>query len=177
MMKFFSSLLLVLLVTSCALNNRSRKNIATSEIVLKGGIYQGKSWDENFRMKRISWYDEASMQYDVLISEIDKDSQFAKWLGRDYYYLDQCAKFYVTALYSDLDLGEGITYLASKLEKAGLDKRSIQDFSENFKAHQNFADWKLYNYKLYGFCRKPVEGESGSEDIVVSIPGFKTKTL
>lgn len=166
-------LLSLILVVSCAFNNRSRKNVALSEVVLKGGVYKDISWDEKIIFKRTSWYHEATMQYDILIKELKTDSKFVNWLGRDKEYLKECSTFYVAAIYSDINIGEGTAFLESQFNKLGLERKSIMDFNENFRAHHNFSDWRLFEYKVIGLC----ESKNPVGDIIVSIPGYKTQKL
>ena len=167
--------LLFIVLLSCASNIRSRKNATHSEVIFKGGIYKDETWSENLKLKRVSWFSEATMQYDILVNELKESSKFSVWLGRDKKYLNDCSKFYVAALYSHFRIGEGDAFLSAQFEKMGFVEKTIPDFEENFKAHNNYSDWRLYEYKVHGFCLPKSQAENS--DIAISIPGYSTQTL
>lgn len=169
---FCHSTIFITLITlvSCA---SSRKNIAESEIVLKGGVYQNKSWDDKLNFKRISWYNEATMEYDVLIHKMSSDSKFANWLGSDKKQLEKCSEYYIGLLYADINKSQGIPLLTAQFSNLGFDQQSIMDFSDNLKAHPNYKDWRLFEYKIYGFCKNKDSGK----DLVISIPGYHSQEL
>jgi hypothetical protein len=165
-------LMLIFIVGSCAMN-RARKNIAYSDISINGGVYNNKDWRDKLSFKRTSWFREASMDYDILFHKLDKTSSFASWMGSDQKYLTDCHEFYVALVYADINAPNGTPFLVNQIDSIGVKKVGIQDFKENLKAHENFRDWRLTQHKVVGFCRP----ESLKEDIVISIPGFKSVKL
>lgn len=173
MMKVFVLFSLCLIVISCA-SDRGRKNIALGEVVINGGIHEDTEWDDKLVLKRTSWFQESSMEYDIMISKLDKNSNFARWLEGDKIYFDQCHDFYVALIYADpLTTHLSLAFLVDQMDKIGLDDKSIPSFEANLKAHDNYQDWRLNQYRIVGFCRP----EPPTRDLVISVPGFKSTRI
>lgn len=173
MIKVSAFFLTILVMASCA-SDRGRKNIALGEVVINGGIHHDKQWDDKLVFKRTSWFQESSMEYDIMIHKLDKTSPFAAWLEADKSYFDKCHDFYISLIYAD-PLATHLTkaFLVDQMDKLGLDDKSIPSFEANLKAHDNYEDWRLNQYRIVGFC-KP---EPPTRDLVISVPGFKSTRI
>jgi len=158
---------LLIVVISCA-SHRARKNIAYGKITIHGGVYENKEWSDKLTFKRTSWYQEASMEYDLMLTKLEETSPFASWMGSDQKYLKECKEFYISLIYAHVTASTPVSFMVDQLEKSGLKRIGVRNFTENLSAHDNWTDWRLSQYKVFGFCR-PADSV---EDIVVSVPGF-----
>ena len=171
-MRKILSIIFLISFTSCA-SYKSRNQIYTSDIDFRGGVSGDQVWEDSLVFERISWFYDATVKYEILLSKLDQSSPFASWLGADRLNLTTCENFYIGILYTDINAQHGTSFLVSQLSKSGLTEHSVLAFSYNIKAHQNFKDWKLDRHKILGFCSK-----SKSEDgIQVTIPGYQTHKI
>ena len=67
--------LFLILLSSCA-SQQGRRPIYDSEVSLKGGRFGEKEWDDKLKFKRVSWYQDATLSYDVLIADLKEPSPF-----------------------------------------------------------------------------------------------------
>lgn len=162
------ALFLVFLMVGCS-SLTSRRPIYETDISIRGGQFQDKEWEEKLKFKRVSWFKDATVTHEVLLTKLAADSKFANWLESDKKYLSQCSEFYVGIIYADINAAQGQSYLVSQLEKSNLKEVSILSFSSHIKAHQNFMDWKLIRHKVIGLCRT----QASLSKMTINIPGFR----
>lgn len=167
MHKFVYLVFLMNLVLSCA--SSSRKITSESEVVIKGGVFNDLQWNDELRFKRYSWYNDASMEYDILITKLDTSSKFYNWIGNDKNLLKDCAEFYVALLYADIHAQSGVSFLRQQFEAKNFKALTLIAFRENLEAHHNFQDWRLQSYKIMGFCSSTKKGRK----IEIHVPGHR----
>lgn len=172
MKDLFKNIIFIFFIYSCS-TYKTRNQVYSSNIQFKGGVLNDQSWDDSLSFKRVSWFFDATENYEILISKLDKDSPFASWLETDRLYLTSCEHFYIVALYADINANDGTSLLTSELNKSGLKEMNILHFSYHMKAHQNFKDWKLGRHKIVGMC----SSNKLQDQISISIPGHKTFKL
>ena len=165
-------LVTMLFLLSCSVH-KTRKNFVAGEIAIDGGSYQNLEWKDEMKFKRYSWFNEASMKYDILLSELKNSSKFATWMGRDRSKLLNCRKLLVGLVYTDINAKYGKPYLISQFEKFGYGNIVMVDFNSHFEAHHSFKDWQLSEHKIVGFCKK----DDNSKNVEIDIPGFGVKEL
>lgn len=171
MFKFFIPFL-ILLFFSCS-TYRTRRPIHKTEIVFKGGNYRDMDWSEELKFKRVSWYKDATLSHEILITSLTGESKFSNWMGTDKLHLTRCTDFKIALLYADINAKQGISFLKSQLKNSGYEEISLLNFSHEIKAHQNYGDWKLGRHKFIGLCLE----NAAKNNIDISIPGFKKYTL
>lgn len=165
-------LLLFFLFLSCS-SGATRRPINTTEISIKGGNFKGDSWNDLLTFKRYSWYRDANLTHEVLLTTLSKNSPFYHWTGEEKRSLEECQKLRIAMIYTSEKAVKKKIYLISQLEKSIGKQIPIFDFSSYIQAHPQFSDWKLGSHKVLGFCKK----SSGVEKISISIPGFREYSL
>ena len=167
-MKITNCIVLVALLFSCS--NLSQNVVKEDELVFTGGVYQEDSWKDEMQFKRISWYKEISLVYDVLFYKVDPTSKFYVWFSTSEKELvTSCEKFLVSIAYNLP--GSGITHRIFKNEMLsnGYINYSIPNFVTNLKGHPDFTKWTLQSYKVEGYCLSKKLGT----DIDINLPGYK----
>lgn len=162
-----------LVVVGCASVTQSRKDFTKSSLVIKGGTSDTKEWSENLKFERYSWYRETVLNYDILLAELNADSNFSEWLGVDLPKIDKCEKFYVGLFYSKFQADVTAAGLVSQIDLQGYETSLLPDLSDNLKAHPNTGDWQLTNHRVVGICQK----DSLQSAIKIKVPGFQTHKL
>lgn len=171
-MKAIIMLILTMIIISCSSYN-ARRSVSESETVIRNGVYQDREWTDELIFKRFSWYSDATMKYDILLSKLDSKSGFSNWLETDANLLGTCSDLYIGLFYSSLSSTQRNSYLLSQLTKQGFSQNTLLTFSSELKAHQNFIDWGLGDYKIIGLCRR----DNSKTPVTISIPGFKNQVL
>ncbi len=160
-------------IISCSTISDTRNSFSEKEFVYTGGIYHNYKWDDELKLKRYSWYKDATMTNEIVLANLDRHSPFSKWLGRDFKYLNECEKLQVLLLYSNSTSTQKNPYLEAEIEDDNYRVFKMLEFEKEFKAHHNFKDWGLEMHNVYGLCKL----KNASENIVVTLPGFKSKIL
>ena len=172
LLKLVSILILVTLF-SCA-SNESRRPILESELNFRSGRYQNESWGDSLSFQRSSWFKDATLTQEIIITELKTQSAFAKWMGKDKLLLQECNHFFVTLLYSDINASQGIGYLREEFVKNGLKEYSLLEFTNQIMAHQQAIDWNLQKHKVIGWCSRETKSRL---DIEISLPGHSRHKL
>lgn len=175
------SILLVTFLNGCS--SFSRQLIKTGELSLNGGVFQNSKWQDSLNFKRISWFHEFTLFYDINISQLTKDSPFVNWLSLDEKkeFL-KCEDFIIVVAYSlDYDkISHNMFY--SEMEKNSFHKIKLPNFRRHFRSHPDSEKLYLSLYELNGFCRN---GESSQEEkytisedkVFISFPGFSEQQI
>lgn len=171
-MKWTIILIVFAFISSCALQKSRRQHMQTS-IEISSGSYENKTWSSDLEFKRYSWFKDANMSHDILITSFSNKSEFAPWMGSLKEDIKQCKDFYIVGLYADLSSQVRIPYLKSQLLGTLGRDFVISDFEQNLKAHPNYKDWNLFEYKFLGLCFKTAP----KKEFFVKIPGFTSKTV
>lgn len=145
-----------------------QKQVINSDISLQGGVYHEKSWDDELKFKRVSWYDQATMLYDIIYTKLDESSPFVNWMGSDRLTVSTCKTFWIALVYAKRNGLLNASGISQQITKAGYRDVIILDFAREFKSHQGFKDWRLSQHRIIGLC-------SNSEDdrpVELSLPGY-----
>lgn len=156
---------------ACA--HQSRRPINTSKVVFVGGQYADKHWDQKLVFTKYSWFKGATLENELLLSKLNKESAFSAWLGPDNKQLDDCSELLIVVAYAKVSAAQGKSNLYAQIEKAGFKRIDLLEFSRHLEAHQNYTDWKLTQHKIVGFCRNNLS----RQPIEMIIPGFPKKAL
>jgi hypothetical protein len=166
------ALTLIFFFTACSVY-KTRRSVKKSEVIIRNGVYSDKEWSSDLVFKRYSWFKDATMSNEILLSRITMSSDFVNWLGSDRVHISSCESFYIGLIYSDNQVKQGNPYLLAQLNEQGVEEKSIIDFSYELKAHQNFKDWNLSEHKIIGLCQT----KKNSESLTLTLPGFKKSSL
>lgn len=166
------ALTFLVFLQGCA-TNKSRRVVSVNKLHLVGGVYEDKSWNDKLEFVRLSFYQDATMVNEVLLTHLDGKTPFYNWLGVDSESIKDCQQFMVALVYADINSKHNSQFLISQIEKSGIKEVSLLDFSHHFKAHQNAQDWNLTKHKVIGLCGKTKHGSQ----ISINLPGFKTQVL
>ncbi|MDD0853924.1 hypothetical protein HBN50_12500 [Halobacteriovorax sp. GB3] len=162
----------LLFLISCT--NLSKNIIKEGEFTLKRGVYKTSQWDESLEFKRISWFHELTLQFDLLITKLDDDTRFRKWLSpSEKALLADCRDHYLVLSYH-LDSDKiSKRMLFSDMERQGYKEYLLPNFQRNIKLHPDFELLSLQLYSLNLLCSK----EEKSKDLSVTFPGYKSVNL
>ena len=166
--------LLFVLICSCSVY-KTRNKVYNTNVNFMGGVYNTEKWSKSLIFQKNSWFQDATVQYEILITKMDRSSPFAKWMGSDILRLSQCNEFYIALVYANINAQGGTSVggtsvLFSEFEKLGLDDVSLPEFSRQIRSHQNFNDWHLARHKVVGFCQK----KSNIQQIFITLPGYES---
>ncbi len=169
-MKFLPLFLLGLL--GCA-TYKSYNQTTTGKVILRGGIYQKESWDDELILKRMSWYHGMSLYYDALFYKADSASPFANWFSSsEKEFFTKCEKLLVTVTYSADPSKISHVNFREQMKLNGYDDVVLNTFSSYLKSHPSANDWRMGNYKVMGFCKRAPSRLSTTK-LAINFPSFK----
>ncbi len=109
--------LLGFLLIGCS--SSTKNQIMHNEFFIREGNYKDKKWSDNLVFKKTSWFQELSMLFDVLTSEISPRSPFFEWFSKfEKSEIKKCEHFILILRYnlSDTRLSDGM--FVRELKKA-----------------------------------------------------------
>lgn len=167
-------LTLILLLLSVSCSNLSKNSVQVANMPLRNGTFNDKVWKEDLDFKRVSWYHELTLQFDVLFANISPQSSFNFWFSKEE--LDQMASCFdskVVLAYS-LDTKE-IPYstLYDQLEKSGYSRFDLMSFKKHLLAHPDSQINGFRLYHIFGICKK----EDDHKSLIINFPGYSEKSV
>jgi len=148
--------------------------IKEGSYTIGGGVFQNQKWDQDLDFKRISWFKELTLTFDLFLTEVDKGSPFYQWFSEDEKKMVQsCVDSKVVLTYAWDPMQISRERFFDELDKQGYERLSIPNFHSHVKMHPNFARINVYLYKTHLICRKSLK----SDKVLVAFPGWNTVTL
>jgi hypothetical protein len=163
---------LILFLGSCTTLNKNLVKEGSYDI--SGGVYKNMKWDDSLTFKRVSWFKELTLTFDVFYTPVPKESPFYSWFSEDEKKLmSKCVDSLVALTYAWDPMQISRNDFYTRAEELGYERLSIPHFHSQVKMHPNFARINVYLYKTSLLCRKNL----GAEKLVISFPGFSSVTL
>ena len=141
---------------------------------LRGGKGAGQQWDQSLIFKRISWYNEITLLYDILYTKISKDSPFFNWFSEDEKRsLQKCSKSFIVMSY-ELD-NERLSHslFDSFVDNSGFEKMALVTFRDTIKIHPDFRRHAFHLYEVFALC----SSSHTQENILIDFPNFDQKIM
>lgn len=173
MRKMIYNILLICLLIGCS-NNISQNSVNITDRKFSGGVYRDITWDETLLFTRVSWYQELTMVYDVLLHRLPKDSKFRQWFSNEELKeIEGCKDFLIGIhyFYDSKRISERM--FKDEMNYNRYEEVILNQFSKNVKLHPDYIKWRLQKHKISGFCKK----ELTDDPLVINFPGFKEVRL
>ena len=162
------------LLTFISCSNLSKNLVKEGPFVVKNGTAGDKVWNENLNFKRVSWYHELTLQFDLMLGAITPQSSFNFWFSKDELdYIGKCGEFKIVVAYSQDTKVIPYSYLNEQLENSGYKKVELLAFKKNFLQHPDSEMNSLRLYQVYGICRPDNIGKS----LIFNFAGYKEKIV
>ncbi len=162
-------LLVLLLTTSCSLTGRNI--VQVNDFELAGGSVGNSSWKDELKLKRISWYQEMTMVFDVLLGEVTPNSPFYDWFSTsEKVSLKSCSKSYLALYYSSASEVISKNNFIKQASSQGFEKYVMNEFAGALRLHPQYITNSFQLYDIAIFCSKSNLGNS----LKVEFPNFKT---
>ena len=152
------SLLLVIIVSSCSSpggGSSSKNFVKKGTFYLVGGRFEQLQWQDKLSFKRVSWYHELTLLFDMMLSEWKGDSKFSYWLSpAEQDIVERCHRFYLLLSYAT-DSGDINHAMFNQIMKNnGLNLIEMPNFRTSLRLHPDFASNSLRHYQVHGLCQK-----------------------
>lgn len=167
-------LLILILASLISCANLSKNFVKKGEFTLRGGVFQNLKWNDSLVFDRYSWFHEATLLYDIMITKIDQKSPFYDWLSKDEKErLGKCDASYIAISYS-LDSGKiSKKMMENDAKRSGYQRISLTHFKQQFKAHAD--EFSAEFYDIAGLCYR---GDlRNRENILIRFPGFNEVSI
>ncbi|GAB4013571.1 MAG: hypothetical protein Fur0010_10530 [Bdellovibrio sp.] len=158
-----------LILLSCS--SQTKNMISKGQLIVKGGVFKDKQWNDSLVFDRVSWYKEMTLLYDALYTKPVVEGTFANWFSEsELKAIRECPDSLIFVTYQ-LD-NKRLSHLMFKdqLKKLGYEEFALENFGNNLRLHPNFEELALGPYKINGYCRK---GGVLDADLRVTFPGFQ----
>lgn len=161
-------ILSLLIFISCS--SLGDKKVYTDEVQFSGGRFQKTTWEDRLNFKRVSWYSRATLEFDVYLSEIKKDSGFTQWFsGGEKKYLSECNKIYVSMSTSQSSRVLSDAMYVREMNENSLSEVLTPNFIQHLKLHPDFVRWNMTMYNPKLFCAK-----TAVDSVSINFPSFDT---
>ena len=162
----------VLGLSSCS--NLSKNTVREGTYIVRNGTAGDKIWNENLNLKRISWYHELTLEFDLMLASIPPQSSFNFWFSKaELDDVNKCPDFKVVMAYSLDTKIIPYSHLNEQLELAGYKKIDLIQFKKNFIQHPDSEMNSFRIYQVYGICRESRD----LKPLIFNFPGFTEKTV
>lgn len=157
-----------------ACSTLSKNYVKNGSFVLDGGTNGEKSWNTSLEFKRLSWYQELTLSFDVMYARVGGSDPFYNWFSEsEKEMVGECLDFYVTLLYAMDDSKIAAKHYIAQMDSYGYKKVLLPTFSSYVKNHPGFEMNSLKLYKILGFCRK----EKIAKDLNIRFPNFEDQRM
>ncbi len=165
-----STLLIILFfISSCA--NLSKNQVISEQFSIRGGKFSSQTWDDSLKFDRKSWYAELTLIYDLLLTGIDDQSPFWRWLSvSEKHSLSSCRKQYIAIAYSQDSKKVSHTMFKNFAKEAGYSSIALPQFSNYLNLHPDFNQNSFHLYKVFGLCLD--DPSPKRESIALQFPNF-----
>ena len=163
----------VLIALSCS--NLSSNRAVEGEFYLREGKIGEHRWDKALIFKKISWYTEMTLLYDILYTKLPEDSPFWHLFSDDEKKdLKGCSESFVVMSYELDPERMSDAQVENFVEQASFEKMALASFRETLATHPDFRRHFLHRYDIYALCRRD-GGSSGG--ILLNFPHFDPKIM
>ena len=172
--KYISILTFLSLLTFVSCANLSKNTVKEGPFIVKNGTAGDKVWKENLNFKRISWYHELTLEFDLMLGTIVPQSSFNFWFSKDELELiSKCGDFKIVAAYSQDTKIIPYSYLNEQLANSDYKKIELINFKKHFLQHPDAEMNPLRLYQVYGICRP----DKTAKPLIFNFAGFTEKIV
>lgn len=169
-LKTIMTLMLLLIISSCG---RLSHNLVNSDkMIMRDARINGEDVKTTLNWNRYQWFAQATMHYDLLLAQMDKDSPYFQWFSpqtqKD---LLACGRFFISAKYAFLDTAISHGNIRNQFIEQGVEEIVPTDFLVPFRSHYFFFRYALNRYKIVALCQK------GDKPLKLKVQGYKEVTI
>ncbi|MCO4754225.1 MAG: hypothetical protein KC478_07070 [Bacteriovoracaceae bacterium] len=166
--------LCIMFVTSCAGTYRGQNRVQTNEVIVPGGVYKDKTWDDRLNFKKVSFFQGANIYYEILIGEVEKGSPFYSWMGNNENQALACDEFYVVMLYRNPTKDINHASVVEQLRGPNREIIEIPSFKRNFQEHFIASEMNFKGHVVKGLCDRSM---GKLDELSIFIPGFEQRDI
>jgi hypothetical protein len=165
---------MILFISACS--SLSKNFVQEGSLRVKGGVSRSIEWRDVLVFKRLSWYKELTLLFDLAIAKVDKDSHFTKWFSAsELETISKCSEAYVGVTYALDNKKISIPMFQAELKGAGFTEYPVPDFEKELRLHPDFEVLSLQLYRVSVLCRS---GETlGTGPLLLRFPGFNQVSI
>ena len=165
MKKMIKPFILCFLISCSSL---SQNMIKEGELRLKGSYINNQSTSDHLVFKRFSWYQELTLNFDLLISYVSKESSFyQKFAASEQGILKSCKAVYIAFTYELDSKRLARSSLLNQFTNNGLENTETPRFQREIRMHPDFTEESLQLYTSHVLC-----ANSDKINISLNFPGF-----
>jgi len=148
--------------------------VRRSELSIKGGRSAEGSWSDNLMFKRVSWYHQATLLYEINVANIDLNSAFMRWFDvGELSSVKDCKQILWIVDYAYDGRRVQNNYVKDLISRKGFVDISVPNFERNFINHSDATTITNKNYKMRLFCNQGALVSSVS----AVLPGFEAEEI
>ena len=167
--------LLLILLFSLGCSHFSKNQVKRSSFTVSGGRSFDGSWGDALRFKRISWYREWSLVFDLFYTRLKPDSPFYGWISREEKsFLDKCQDYYIVMAYHPSSSVVSESFFLDRASRFGYERVFLNEFDKQLRMHPGMTFFSLPLYNIHALCRS---GEQGGAIMALDLPGYNRVEL
>jgi hypothetical protein len=161
-------------MTLLGCSNLSKNMTEEGTFYLSNGTFAEKTWKEDLKFERYSWYQELTMQFDLMVTKISPQSGFNFWFSKDELAtLNSCADARVVLAYSHDTKMIPYSSLYDQFDKSGYTRVELLEFKKQLLQHPDSLMGSLRLYHVLGFCKK----STTANQILITFPGYPERPI
>ena len=172
----FLLLFWILLSLSWGCSHFSQNQVKRSSLTVSGGRSATNSWNDSLKFKRISWYRQWSLVFDLFYAPLKEDSPFFQWVSREEKaFLDKCGEVHIVMSYYPAGGVVSDAMFLGEVERLGHERIYLDGFDKELKMHPGLAAFSLPLYNIHALCHSQKGGVAGK--LALDLPGFNRVEL
>ena len=166
-MKFF----IVFFLISCS--SISQNLIKKGNAPLSHGQAAEKHWDSEMPLKRVSWYTELTMIFDLFYVDAKNINEFENWYSDfEKRTLDKCEQSYLTFVYELDDRRYSKLAFFQDMREQGFEVLEVPNFKSHLILHPDYEELSFGLYEVKLLCSK-----TKGQELRVILPSYQVVRL
>ena len=168
-------LLSLIFFSSLGCSHFSKNQVKRSSLTLSGGRFLHGSWNDALKFKRISWYREWALVFDLFYARLKEDSPFHAWISQaEKSFLDKCQDYYIVMTYHPSSSVISESFFLERASRFGYERIFLNEFDKQLRMHPSMTFFSLSLYNIHALCRS--KGEAGAV-MALDLPGYNRVEL
>lgn len=145
-------ILFIYCLSICSCSSLSKNMVKSGKLILRGGT---ESLNQDLVFKRYSWYQELTLNFDILITDLLKTDEFYQvFTSNEKDILKQCESVYIAFSYEQDAARLSRAHFLATLQALGAEEVVTSEFQKEMKMHPDFIEESLQLYRFHTLCFK-----------------------
>jgi len=152
----------------------STNQYTTDKLVINGGISGKEIWSDQLIFTRASWFQKATLLYEVLLADISMDSPFRSWFSeQEKDFLKNCKQVVVGLSYHYFFAKIPTRNIQDEMRALGFKEMLSVNFERQIFNHSDAARLRPRLYRVQFYCQEMIS----LNHVTLEVPGHMSQEV